>query len=207
MPSGHSPSVMANDTTADPTAPDEIRDAFTDVFRQLSPRVYAYAKRHCDPTDAHDIVADTFLVAWRRWSEVPANALPWLLVVARNTIANRRRTGLRLDQLVDAVGHLDRSAGPAPGVDHDVVERATVLAALARLSGTEREALLLVAWDGLSSRDAAVVAGCSPRAFEVRLSRARARLTRELASQQTSELPEPTAPASGRRSPTSRRAQ
>ena len=68
---------------------------------------------------------------------------------------------------------------PLPA-DHDFIERATAVAALAELSNLEREALLLVAWDGLSNADAAVVAGCTQRAFEVRLSRARARLTREM---------------------------
>ena len=53
-----------------------------------------------------------------------------------------------------------------------------MLTALAELSELEREAVLLVAWDGLANRDAAAVAGCSLRAFEVRLSRARARLDR-----------------------------
>ena len=53
-----------------------------------------------------------------------------------------------------------------------------MLAALGELTELEREALLLIAWDGLSNGAAAAVAGCSVRAFEVRLSRARARLTR-----------------------------
>ena len=53
-------------------------------------------------------------------------------------------------------------------------------AAPGRGTEAEREALLLAAWDGLRSADAARVAGCSVRAFEVRLSRARARLNRAL---------------------------
>ena len=79
--------------------------------------------------------------------------------------------------------HRERVArGVAPGADHDVVERDSLLRALAGLSDLEREALLLVAWDGLCARDAATVAGCTVRAFEVRLSRARARLTRAVGS-------------------------
>jgi RNA polymerase sigma-70 factor (ECF subfamily) len=78
---------------------------------------------------------------------------------------------------------LERVAGPALGADESVIDRHTFLAALATLTFAEREALLLVAWDGLSRADAATVAGCSQRAFEVRLSRARARLTRSVAQQ------------------------
>jgi RNA polymerase sigma factor (sigma-70 family) len=160
------------------------------LFDEFAPRVFGYARRQCDEASAQDVVSDTFLVAWRRISDVPADPLPWLLVVARNTIANRRRRELRQDRLADTVAHLDRLAGPASGVDQSVVERETLLAALAELTPLEREALLLVAWDGLSGRDAATVAGCSLRAFEVRLSRARARLTRA-----TTEAPRPSAPA------------
>lgn len=151
-------------------------DQFSAVFAELSPRVYAYARRQCDAASAQDVVSDTFLVAWRRWSAVPAEPLPWLLVVARNTIANRRRQDRRRGQLIESAGHVHEVAGPA--ADDGVVERDALLAGLAQLSELEREALLLVAWDGLSNQQAAGVAGCSVRAFEVRLSRARARLAR-----------------------------
>jgi RNA polymerase sigma factor (sigma-70 family) len=152
------------------------RAAFSAAFEALSPRVYAYARRHCAAADAQDVVSDTFLIAWRRWGDVPVEPLPWLLVVARNTISNRRRAQLRHGRAVDAVVRLADLA--AAGADHDVIERSTMLAALDELTELEREALLLIAWDGLSNGAAAAVAGCSVRAFEVRLSRARARLTR-----------------------------
>jgi RNA polymerase sigma-70 factor (ECF subfamily) len=148
------------------------------MFAELSPRVFAYARRHSDATVAQDVVSETFLVAWRRRSDVPDEPLPWLLVVARNLIANKRRGELRRDQLIETVARLAQVAGPGTGADHEVVERDVMLAALAELTELEREAVLLVAWDGLSNRDAAHVAGCSTRAFEVRLSRARARLVR-----------------------------
>ena len=140
--------------------------------------MFAYARRQCDATPAQDVVADTFLVAWRRLAEVPEPALPWLLVVARNQLANRRRGELRRDRLADTVARLAEVA--ETGVEHVVVERDAMLAALAELTELEREAVLLVAWDGLTNQDAARIANCSVRAFEVRLSRARARLERAL---------------------------
>jgi RNA polymerase sigma-70 factor (ECF subfamily) len=157
---------------------DDERARFAQIFHDLSPRVYAYARRQCDAATAQDVVSDTFLVAWRRRRDVPAAPLPWLLVVARHTIANRRRGTQRQDRLTDTVARLAYLAAPASGAEDSVVEREAMLAALAELSEVEREALLLVAWDGLSNREAAGVAGCSVRAFEVRLSRARARLVR-----------------------------
>lgn len=150
------------------------------MFHELSPRVFAYARRQCDAATAEDVVSETFLVAWRRFEDLPADPLPWLLVIARNTLSDRRRRTLRRDRLTDTLAELERTVGHATAADHDVIERATAVAALAELSNLEQEALLLVAWDGLSNADAAVVAGCTQRAFEVRLSRARARLTRQM---------------------------
>ena len=151
---------------------------FEAMFRSQSPRVFAYALRHTDPASAHDVVSEVFLVAWRRIADLPAEPLPWLLVTARNTLSNQRRSLGRRTKLVDRVAALDRVAAAAPAAEDAAVDRAAMLDALAELSVREREALLLVAWDGLNATQAAEVAGCSRRAFEVRLSRARARLRR-----------------------------
>jgi RNA polymerase sigma-70 factor, ECF subfamily len=55
---------------------DEDRARFTDVFERHSPRVFAYAHRHVGLARADDVVADTFLVAWRRRAELPDDPLP-----------------------------------------------------------------------------------------------------------------------------------
>lgn len=65
----------------------------------------------------------------------------------------------------------------APGVAGEVAERDRMLRALATLRPADREALLLVAWDGLDAAAAATVLGVRPNTFHARLSRARARLT------------------------------
>jgi len=139
--------------------------------------VHAYAVRHTDADEAEDVVAETFLVAWRRLADVPGDPLPWLLVVARNTLANRRRSAYRHRVLELELARLIRVARPADAADVPVQARDEVLRAVARLSDTEREAVLLAAWDGLSPQQAALVAGCSVDAFTKRLSRARARLS------------------------------
>jgi RNA polymerase sigma-70 factor, ECF subfamily len=69
---------------------DEAR-RFEELFRSNYRAVLAYALRRADPETADEVVADTFLVCWRRLDEVPARALPWLLGVARRCLANRRR--------------------------------------------------------------------------------------------------------------------
>jgi RNA polymerase sigma-70 factor (ECF subfamily) len=64
--------------------------------------------------------------------------------------------------------------------DSEPGRRPPIIEALGRLSTGDREVLLLVAWDGLSAREAAVILGCSAAAAKVRLHRARRRLRAEL---------------------------
>ena len=138
------------------------------------PRVLGYALRRTDAEEARDVVSETFTVAWRRFDDVPEGeaALPWLLTTARKVLANHRRA---------AESRMRASlAGPRAGTpDHpeDVVGTATLVQAFNALEERDREALALVAWDGLTPREAAIVAGCSAATFSVRLHRARKRLT------------------------------
>jgi RNA polymerase sigma-70 factor (ECF subfamily) len=154
----------------------EDEERFVALWSEHSPRVMAYALRHLDSDAAQDVVSETFLVAWRRLASVPDDPLPWLLVVARNTIANLRRSGHRQARLAAELERWRQVAEPAAAADVLATERAAVLAGLAALTPREREALLLVAWDGLRPEQAAKVAGCSLPAFHVRLFRARRRL-------------------------------
>jgi len=155
--------------------PDETSDRLTALFREHSARVYAYARRHVEETHCDDVVSETFLVAWRRPGKVPQDALPWLLVVARNVIANQRRTSRRADDVWFAAVRQGWTA-TSPSADQEVLEREAMMAALETCTRPEREALLLTAWDGLTAEQGAAVAGCSTGAFTVRLHRARARL-------------------------------
>ncbi|MBT0993686.1 RNA polymerase sigma factor [Cellulomonas sp. DKR-3] len=150
---------------------------FAELWERYAPRVQAYALRHVDRDDAAEVVAETFLVAWRRLVDVPGDPLPWLLVVARNTVANHHRSRHRARLLSDELARLQLVAEHRPtAADVVVAERDALLRALAALTTHEREALLLVAWDGLAPTPAAQVAGCSVTAFKVRLHRARRRL-------------------------------
>ncbi len=164
-------------------------DRLRQLFDETSIRVFAYACRHVGASAAQDVVSDVFLVAWRRIDEVPDDALPWLLAVARNTIGNRRRGIARGHRLADELANLQRSSTASAGADDVAIERRAMLAALAGLSPGEREAVLLTGWDGLSVSQAAEVAGCSRRAFELRLHRARNRLRRVLAAEEERDSP------------------
>lgn len=128
---------------------------------------------------ADDVVADVFLVAWRRLDDVPPEPLPWLLGVARRVVANRRRGAARDVALVTRL----QCEPIAPADSGAVADDPAVFQALERVSERDRELLLLVAWDGLGREQAAAVLGISPGTFAVRLHRARRRFARALAAQ------------------------
>lgn len=146
------------------------------LYRSFATRVYGYVRLRAAPELADDVVADTFLAAWRLRDAVPNDPLPWLLVIARNALANRQRSANRGTRLVVAMATVERLAHHAAPAEDIAIDRNAVLAALAELADEEREALLLTAWDGLAVADAAAVAGCSARTFARRLRRARDRL-------------------------------
>lgn len=145
-----------------------------DLYRQ---RVWAYVVAQAGRQIADEVVSETFAIAWRRFDDVPEPALPWLLGVARNVLRENIRADIRRESLAGEL-HAHAQADHA----EEVAERLAVLTALASLTEAERELLILVAWQGLSPRDAARVVGCSVTAFRVRLHRARKRLTQALAS-------------------------
>ena len=156
-------------------------ERFEGLFRENYAAVRAYALRRAAPETAQDVVADTFLVAWRRLDDVPDDALPWLYGVARRTLANQRRSaerGAALERRLATAAAPAGSPDPADRAGHNELMRL----ALARLPETSREALMLVAWHGLSPARAARAAGCSRATFAVRLHRARGRLAAELAA-------------------------
>lgn len=61
------------------------------VFIEHANAVRRYARLHVGDGPADDVVAETFLVAWRRLDDIPTAALPWLLGVARNVVSNQHR--------------------------------------------------------------------------------------------------------------------
>ena len=152
---------------------DRVRRIFDDAHAP----VYRYAVRRCgDPAAAEDVVAEVFLAAWRRLDDCPADHLPWLFGIARGTLSNHRRGERRRERLSELVRvEAEVSAQPAEAADHALLE------ALGRVPDMDREALLLVAWEGLDRRRAAKAMGCSTAAFAARLHRARKRLLGEMA--------------------------
>lgn len=133
------------------------------------------------PAICDDLVQDTFTVALTRSSAVPDDddeARLWLFAVARRLLANERRTR-------DRRRHLTARAVPgvrlaAPTVLPDLGMRNEALDAWRSLTDEERYLLRARAWHGFGNAEIADDLGCSLSAAENRVSRARARLRRDL---------------------------
>lgn len=159
------------------------RERFERCFRAHYADVLAFAIRRLgDRATAEDATSEVFAVAWRRRERLPDSPLPWLYAVALRVISNQYRSTRRRREL-DL--RLMREAGAGAPADDlaDSLDRLDAFAtAFAELSEPEREVLRLVAWEGLSTRDAAHAFGCSAGAFRVRLHRARRKLAKHLAA-------------------------
>jgi RNA polymerase sigma-70 factor (ECF subfamily) len=164
-----------------PSATNDRRDRFERCYQQLYAPVSAYVlRRVSSPEAAAEIVAETFLTLWRRLDDAPAgNGLrPWTYGIARRVLANHLRGERRRTALTDRlVTDFARIVQQLPDPAESVTDRALLLAAIAQLSERDQELLRLVAWEGLSNDEIAVVLGVGPAAVRLRLHRARRRLT------------------------------
>ena len=153
-------------------------ERFAVLFNRTHQPLLAYAvRRVADPADAADIVAETFLVAWRRLDEVPPDeqARPWLFGVARRVLANYYRGEHRRLALGERLRTSLHEVVPPPQVGATVVE-----IAMERLSPDDRELLRLVAWEDLAREEIAMVLQVPRATVRVRLHRARRRLLAEM---------------------------
>jgi RNA polymerase sigma-70 factor, ECF subfamily len=163
-------------------APDE-RARFERFYLSHYDAILAYALRRVAREDAADVVAETFLVAWRRRDQTPNGSAErlWLYGIARRIVSNQARGQRRYERLGERLREQAQTAG-APGDDSALGLR-EVAEAFARLSLPDRELLTLVGGEGLSAAEVALVLGCSAATARVRLHRARARFARELRRQ------------------------
>jgi RNA polymerase sigma factor (sigma-70 family) len=161
---------------------DTRRRRFEALYAEHKAGVIGYVLRRTDSADdAADVIAETFLVAWRRLDDAPAGATArlWLYGVARRVLANHRRGERRRIALADRLRE-DLAARPAlEASSGELVELAAVMGSLA---DGDREVLTLEAWEGLGPQEIAAVLGCSRNAARIRLHRARRRLGAAIAA-------------------------
>jgi RNA polymerase sigma-70 factor (ECF subfamily) len=161
------------------------------AFARLFDRHLRAVANHCfrlsgSWSAAEDLAQATFLTAWRRRADirvVAGSALPWLLTVATYNVRSEWRTQRRWLAAIRRMPLAAETADPAEeiaGRIDDERRMRPILAAVRRLPRAEREAVALCVWSGLSYADAAQALGIGEASVRSRVSRARARLTRSL---------------------------
>ena len=166
-------------------------EAFAVFWRRHTSTVMAFGIHRCASSeDVADLVADTFLAAFRaagRYRAETASATPWLLGIATRVASNQHRRLARWRRVSRRV------AGEPPrftGEEYEAVEAAIdaarqapqVQAVLRAMSVGDRKVLELVAYEQLSPTEAALTLGISANAARLRLARARKRLRERLPS-------------------------
>ena len=159
---------------------------FTELFRRHAPYIQRYVVRRLGQDAADDIVAETFLLAFRQrdsYDQARPDARPWLYGIATNLIGQHRRAEIRLYRALARTGADPVTESFTDRID-DRVSASTasrrLAAALARLSAELRDTLLLVAWGDLSYEETATALGVPVGTVRSRISRARSALRRSL---------------------------
>jgi RNA polymerase sigma factor (sigma-70 family) len=160
---------------------------FAALFLRHAPQIQRYVVRRIGIDAAEDVVAETFLAAFRQRGSYRLDrpeALPWLYGIATNLIGRHRRTELSQLRLLARTGADPVTAPFTADVEAAVSAsgaRARIGSALARLPASHRDALLLVAWGDLSYQEVATATGVPLGTVQSRISRARRKLRQSLA--------------------------
>ena len=157
-----------------------MSDAYWSSVTALIPQLrgYALALTHSS-AEADDLVQEALTRAWRFRTGFNAgtNLKAWLFKILRNCFHNE--TASRRPVVQDVEGRFAARLTCAPEQDWFIRYR-ELLTAMARLTPTCREGLLLVVASGLTYDEAAVVAGCAVGTMKSRVNRARGQLARML---------------------------
>lgn len=186
---------------ADSHPPEQRRLRFEEVYAANHAGILGYVVRRTENAqDAADVLAETFLTAWRRLDDVPPgdDARLWLYGVARRLLANHHRGQRRRSALTDELGGQLRVELSAHRPPEHRGDNAAIAAAFRSLPDGDRELLSLVGWEGLDHGQLATVLGCSRNAVRIRLHRARRRFARELERRDVSEPHSHLIPATSR---------
>jgi RNA polymerase sigma-70 factor (ECF subfamily) len=153
--------------------------AFNEIFAELAPRLHAFLRRLCGSPDlAHDLMQETFLRMHRARGSFARDGavVPWAYAIARNCFVSHTRS----PKVRAARGSLDIAdhevaAGLDSSAEQAVAARQSaqlVERTLARMSVSNREAFVLLRFEGQSVAAAAQILGASEGAVKLRAFRA-----------------------------------
>ena len=176
-------------------------EAFAGLYDRHAAPLHRYAARRLGASAADDIVADTFLDAFRkrrRYDPAARDARPWLYGIAANLIGKHSRAEVRMLRAYARTGadpvladaHIDEADGRLASA----AVRQNLAAALAALAAGDRDVLLMIAWADLSYTEVATALGIPVGTVRSRLHRARARIRAALGGHDPTSVREESLP-------------
>ncbi|MFI5225546.1 MAG: RNA polymerase sigma factor [Candidatus Limnocylindrales bacterium] len=166
--------------------------AFEPLYRRYLAQVYSYAYYELgDHHDAEDATERTFLLALSHLTHFEERARPadgdgsstfrvWLFRIARNVVANQRRTRRRRPEVPLEAAAIVRDPLDIEGRAAARADAAEAWAAVGRLPGDRRRAIVLRFVDEMSTAEIAGVLGRSEGAVRVLIHRALRTVARDL---------------------------
>jgi RNA polymerase sigma factor (sigma-70 family) len=200
------------------------RAAFAELYELYATAVYNHALRLTgDWSAAEEVMSETFLAAWRGRGEVAeegGSLRPWLFGIATNKARNADRSLRRRLAFLARRAEAGTRAGTGTGADEavddfaeelvgqidDLRRLAEVRRVLGRLRRHEQEVIALCVWGGLDYAQAAEALGVPVGTIRSRLSRARARLRKNV-EQEARQSGRAERPMDGRTESSSRRGE
>ena len=147
---------------------------FRELYDRTYNKIFAFVLRRTSEDAASDVVAETYLVVWRRLRDVPHDsrmADAWVFRTAYRVLANTHRGNRRRTALVDRMFR-QRRVDDRTDTSGAMEGETPLELALERLRPKDREILLFRYWDELDSDQIARIMGCSKDAAAIRLTRA-----------------------------------
>ncbi|MER6580833.1 RNA polymerase sigma factor [Nonomuraea sp. NPDC001023] len=163
-------------------------EIFATLFDRHAPLLHRYVTRRLGPSEAEDVVADTFLAAFQHrggYDRSRPDARPWLYGIASNLIGRRRRTEMSLYRAYvrSGVHPAELSGSPVEDEVNTLAVNRPLALALMELAPADRDVLLLVAWAELSYQEVADALAVPPGTVASRLNRARLQIRQALSRQ------------------------
>jgi RNA polymerase sigma-70 factor, ECF subfamily len=146
----------------------------------LIPSLRAFARSLCgNPDMADDLAQEAMTRAWkaRQSFTMGTNFRAWMFMIVRNIFYTTIRKNSRMTSWDPEIAE---RVLIEPATQHVGIELADVQQALNKLPPMQREMLMLVAAEGVSYEEAAIIAGCAIGTVKSRVARARAALIRLL---------------------------
>lgn len=160
-----------------------VEEEFKSLYDLMSVRIYSFAARRLSPAAAHDIVGETFEVAWAKRFEWPEEAdarAGWVFTIAKFKILQEAQRSHRKHHDNRFVADYSPRASSERDVADVVAEASVGQHVYSQLSQAETELFDVAFMQEISRPQAAAMLGLNVIAFNTRVSRLRSKIERLL---------------------------